>query len=233
MTVFWKRWEAPGIAVISANQKDVTLVLIVRKEVRERWRRAQSGAGRYRNQQHAPPSQVPPLTTSIFSDGSAIPRKIGHRVVAVQGASLETTEHSQGAAVFEMCGRVIPGGVANATVRTTTNNFAELVAFIQGLTWAAYHPLAQQRQQPGVAHPVCMRYDSVYAAMIATGVWRAKKHKEMAAAARQAWATLMKRTRGRLWLKHVEGHSGHTWNDVADRLAEHGRRGEQRCTAPC
>ena len=139
----------------------------------------------------------------------------GYGVVAVQGASLETTEHSRGAAVFEMCGSVIPGGVANATVKTTTNNVAELVAFTRGLTWAAYHPLAQQ--QPGVAHPVCMRYDSVYAAMIATGVWRAKKHKEMAAAARQAWATLMKRTRGRLWLKHVKGHSGHTWNDVADR----------------
>lgn len=208
----------------------------MRKEVRERWRRGQSGAGRYRNQQHAPPLQVPPQTISIFSDGSAVPRKIGHPmppagygVVAVQGASLETAEHSRGAAVFEMCGSVIPGGVANATVRTTTNNVAELVAFTRGLTWAAYHPLAQQ--QPGIAHPVCMRYDSVYAAMIATGVWRAKKHKEMAAAARQAWATLMKRTRGRLWLKHVKGHSGHTWNDVADRLAEQGRRGAQRYTA--
>ena len=129
---------------------------------------------------------------------------------------------------FEMCGSVIPGGVANATVRTTTNNVAELVAFTRGLTWAAYHPLAQQ--QPGIAHPVCMRYDSIYAAMIATGIWRAKKHKEMAAAARHAWATLMKRTRGRLWLKHVKGHSGHTWNDVADRLADQGRRGEQRYT---
>ena len=35
--------------------------------------------------------------------------------------------------------------------------------------------------------PICMRYDSTYAAMIASGTWRAKKHKAMAEEARGAW----------------------------------------------
>ena len=30
---------------------------------------------------------------------------------------------------------------------------------------------------------------------------------------------------GRLWAKHVYGHTGHTWNERADELAERGKGG--------
>ena len=66
----------------------------------------------------------------------------------------------------------------------------------------------------------------MYAAHIATGVWRPKKHKDMAAAAQRGWARLKKSKEGRVWMEHVKGHSGHEWNTLADRLAERGRLGE-------
>jgi ribonuclease HI len=155
------------------------------------------------------------------------PPPAGYGVIAVEGASLDLAEHARGRAIFEISGQVKPGGVAAARVKTTTNNLAELVAFTSGLVWATHHPLAQQPLL-STARPVCVRYDSVYAAMVASGTWRAKKHKEMAAEAQRAWAALMKKTQGKLWLKHVKGHSGHQWNNRADRLADDGRHGKHR-----
>ena len=104
---------------------------------------------------------------------------------------------------------------------STTNNVAELTAFTRGLQWAHKHDIAD-------GHPVCMRYDSTYAAMIATGVWKAKKHKALAEEARSAWRSLHAKLRGRLWTKHVKGHSGDNWNNRADRLANEGRAGRYR-----
>ena len=34
--------------------------------------------------------------------------------------------------------------------------------------------------------------------------------------------------KGKLWLKHVKGHSSHKWNDRADALADEGRLGTLR-----
>ena len=111
-----------------------------------------------------------------------------------------------------MNGQILPDQLVH---KNTTNNLAELVAFTNGLRWARH------------AHhgPNVMRYDSTYAAHIATGVWRPKKHKAAAAEAVKAWAVLKGQGRG-LWLKHVKGHSGHRWNDRADRLADAGRSGQ-------
>ena len=70
-----------------------------------------------------------------------------------------------------------------------------------------------------------MRYDSKYASHVASGAWRARKHKPLAAAARRAWDRMRKIAKGRLWMKHVKGHSGDKWNDMADSLADAGRSG--------
>ena len=98
----------------------------------------------------------------------------------------------------------------------TTSNLAELVAFTRALQWAARHPLATGR-------PICIRYNSEYAARIATGAWKAKKHKAMAAEARQSWAKLQSLNNGRTWMRHTS-----TKDDsysAACALAHSGKRG--------
>ena len=87
--------------------------------------------------------------------------------------------------------------------------------------------LAQQRHQPAR-----IRYDSKYAAMITTSVWRAKKHRALAAVARAEWQRARVALKGKLWLKHVKGHSGQKWNDRADKLADEGRCGVVRVVSP-
>ena len=75
-----------------------------------------------------------------------------------------------------------------------------------------------------------MRYDSCYAAMIASGSWKAKAHKALAAEARAAWGMLQNKTNNTLWLRHVRGHSQHKWNNKADSLANQGRGGRRKYT---
>ena len=132
-------------------------------------------------------------------------------------------DHTGGTALYKCSGQIQARSREHPNVKTTTNNLAELVAFTRALRWAYESPRAYGR-------PICMRYDSMYAAHIATGVWRAKKHKAMAEEARQEWTRLKRATGGRLWMAHVRGHSGHEWNDLADRLAERGRQGHVEAT---
>ena len=135
-------------------------------------------------------------------------------VVCVLGDEPTDRRGQAGRAVFEMCGPIVPDGLLH---KNTTNNLAELVAFVNGLRWARLNHRG----------PALMRYDSTYAAHVASGIWKPKKHKAMAAQAVKEWAARRRRGDG-LWLKHVKGHSGHRWNNRADRLADAGRAGEQR-----
>ena len=73
-----------------------------------------------------------------------------------------------------------------------------------------------------------MRYDSRYAALVGTGVWKAKSNKTLAGVVRAEWKKTHDAKRGRLYLRHVKAHSGHKWNDLADALADEGRRGIRR-----
>ena len=67
-----------------------------------------------------------------------------------------------------------------------------------------------------------MRYDSKYAALITTGVYKAKANKKLVATAQAEWKLTMKAKAGRLWMRHVAAHSNHPWNEEADRLAKRG-----------
>ena len=49
----------------------------------------------------------------------------------------------------------------------------------------------------------------------------------MAEEARGAWITLKRVIGERLWMRHVKGHSGHPYNDIADKLADTGKQGVQ------
>ena len=101
-----------------------------------------------------------------------------------------------------------------------SNNTAELRGIIVALRWA----LRDSRS-------TVLRYDSKYAAMMTLGEWRPKRNKALVAEARNAWREAHAAKGGRLWMKHVKGHSGDRWNDRADGLADEGRRGTRRSGA--
>ena len=96
---------------------------------------------------------------------------------------------------------------------TITENLAELMAFTRGLQWARRFRDAQGR-------PINMRYTSEYCARIATGAWKAKKHKKVAAEARTAWKELKKSNGGQVWMQHDKTHK-------AKSLAERGKTGDR------
>ena len=96
--------------------------------------------------------------------------------------------------MFESCGQIT---TATPNVKTVTENLAELVAFTRALQWARQYVLAHGR-------PICIRYSSEYAMRIATGAWKAKKHKAMADEAKRAWASLKRSNGGRLWARHLK-----------------------------
>jgi ribonuclease HI len=126
------------------------------------------------------------------------------------------TNQSGGKVIFHAHGQIT---LTTPNIQNVTNNSAELVAFTRALQWAA--------ARPDICH-VVMRYDSMYAAMIASGVWKAKKHKLLAAEAQRAWKALKGKLGETVWLRHVKGHSGHEWNNLVDRYADLGRQGEYR-----
>ena len=116
--------------------------------------------------------------------------------------------------MFEAAGQIIAKTTPN--VKTTTQNLADLVAFTRALQWARNYGIAQRR-------PVVVRYENPYAAHIATGAWKARKHKAMAEEAQRAWAALKRANGGRVWMKHAP--SQEAGSGAARRLAERGKEG--------
>ena len=106
---------------------------------------------------------------------------------------------------------------ATPNVRTITGNLAELVAFTRALEWAGQNPTAAGK-------PICVRYNSEYAARISTGAWKAKKHKAMAEEARQAWKRLKQVSAGQVWMRHAPRTQG--WTIRAQNLARQGKQGK-------
>ena len=114
------------------------------------------------------------------------------------------------------------GHAGRANSHVLTSNLADLVAFTRALLWAAQDPVANPILAPGQAdRPICIRYGNEYAAMIAAGVWRPKKHKAMAERARQAWKRLKSHKGDQLWIRHADRRHPRdgTWLTVATRLA--------------
>ena len=76
-----------------------------------------------------------------------------------------------------------------------------------------------------------MRYESAYAANVVSGVWCAKKHKEVAAHGRALWAQLKRKLDGKLWMHHSGPASrGYMHTQYASELARCGQSGEHECT---
>ena len=188
---FRAQWEAPGLAVITADASEARLVLFMREEVRARWRRRATSAREFRSQQYAPPDTPPSDMIQIFIAGDADTRK-KNKPPPPAGYGAVATE--AGNEIFTIGGMIAAGRTPN--VKTTTSNLADLVAFTRALQWALQNSRARGR-------PICIRYNSEYAARISTGAWKAKKHKAMAEEAQRAWAQLKSERGGRVWMRHV------------------------------
>jgi ribonuclease HI len=137
----------------------------------------------------------------------------GFGLIAVTGGAGH--EHTVGRILHTHYGPVRPPELG---AEKKTNNVGEVAAFVQALRWAR-SPEIRDR-------PIVMRYDSKYAALITTGVYKAKANKKLIATAQAEWKATMAAKDGRLWMRHVPAHSNHPWNEEADRLAKLGCRGK-------
>jgi len=99
-----------------------------------------------------------------------------------------------------------------------SNNTAELCAGIEALKWILKFDRFAKR-------PILIRFDSSYAEEIALGQITPKKNLRLAQHLRQLWMKVHKERAGQVWARHVAGHSGHKWNDLADELANKGATG--------
>ena len=128
-------------------------------------------------------------------------------------------EHAGGKVLHQHCG---PVRIGDEGATQYTNNVAEVSAYIHALRWARTSPEAAGR-------PVLLRHDSKYAALVSSGVWKGKRkmNKALVAVAQEEWRLTYAAKKGKLWIRHVKGHSGHEWNDMADQLADDGRQGVQ------
>lgn len=79
-------------------------------------------------------------------------------------------------------------------------------------------------EDPHRDRAVLLRPDSEYAMRVATGISTPSENKQLAKRAHALYCTLLRDRRGRVGWAHAKGHSGHTWNDLADELAVRGSR---------
>ena len=97
-----------------------------------------------------------------------------------------------------------------------SNNTAELSGLFAALRWL----LTEENDDP-----VLIRLDSQYAGNIATGAWRAKANRELAARVQSVWNEVA--SQRELSWNHVRAHRGHRWNERADHLAKRAMRRER------
>ena len=217
---FRAKWVATGFAALRGAGDTVQLLFYMRAATRKRW---QEGAPMTRIGEYAPPSVLPAETVTIFTDGGAnYDPKVKAWVAAGFGlVAVEDGDGEEGGrCAFEECGPIHVGQEGGENL---TNNTAEMIGFIHALRYA--------REPARASRPILVRFDSRYAALCGSGVWKGKRNKKLVATARAEWeatATLKKHSGVGFWLKHVKGHSGHKWNDAADGLATRGLDGERR-----
>jgi ribonuclease HI len=97
-----------------------------------------------------------------------------------------------------------------------TNNTGELTGLIEGMLWALEHDTHTEEA-------VLLRPDNELAIGWTIGDLVADTNAELVATARSVYEKLLQQRKpGRVYRKHVKGHSGHIRNDHADHLANVG-----------
>jgi len=122
-----------------------------------------------------------------------------------------------GAIAAERYGPVVidPADPTYLGAEVCSNNTGELSALCEALLFL--------RDEATPAGRATVRYDSKYAANIASGAFKAHKNKALAATARSLYSEVV--GSWQLRLEHVKGHSGEKWNEKADELANKGAAG--------
>lgn len=100
-----------------------------------------------------------------------------------------------------------------------TNNTGELGAVVELL-----HCLLTYGSQPTDTTGI-IRTDSTYAASVAMGRVIHHENLVLAAEAARLWNKLRVRQKGKIYWRHVKGHSDQKWNDHVDHLADMGMQG--------
>ena len=123
-----------------------------------------------------------------------------------------------GEIVEEMAGLVITDSGQHGYIgaEVGSNNTAELTGFAEALRWLLIE---------GSDRPAVVRADSQYAGNLASGLWKAKKNRELVAHVQRLWKEV-EALRPLTW-EHVRAHRGHRWNERADHLALRKANGEQ------
>lgn len=157
---------------------------------------------------------------TLYTDGSCRKNQNVHATAQPAGWGVVAVGPGD-RAVAELYGPVVLDRASPcfAGAEVGSNNTGELTAIYEALTWLE-HDTDTKRGQGEVAMPAVIKYDSQYAAHIATGEWKATKNQRLAATVQAKYRAV--RARRDVRLEHVKGHSGHRWNDRADELANLG-----------
>jgi ribonuclease HI len=171
---------------------------------------------------HAPSAEVRILASAqlaLFMDGACPgnPGPAGWGAVVVEGCAAvgDDTPPSGGSAVARIFGPVelSPSAPAFLGAEGGSNNTGELSAICESLRWLLDHERSTR--------PVVLCTDSEYALNQVQALHKAHKNVALSGRSRELLAAV--RARGRaVRFVHVKGHSGHAWNEEADRLANRG-----------
>ena len=159
----------------------------------------------------------------IYVDGSCLGNQnvdsetpAGWGVVVITGSN--DLGRGNGEIFHEFNGKVITDQSDSKFIgaEVGSNNTAELSGLFAALRWL----LTEESEDP-----VRIRLDSQYAGNIATGAWRAKANRELAARVQSVWDEVA--SQRELSWDHVRAHRGHRWNERADHLAKRAMRRER------
>ena len=196
----WQRWSHLDYATDHAPH-------------RERVRKGAGAAG-------VPPPLHPPTTSQrvLYTDGGCVRNAATRDAMQLAGAGCavvnDARDASAGASVSIYCPVITdPGHPHFLGAMRGTNNTGELVGVGEALLWL--------RDYDNNHDDVLIYVDSTYAPAVVEARWGYKSNHDLISCI-QSILVQVRATRN-VTFKHVYGHSGDPWNDVADELATQGQ----------